>query len=644
MKKTVICLACLFLMVTASGTTRSYLDSVEQVLDTTKTLSTRLLCLYTLSYEYGLIQPHKGILFGKQCLIEAIAAKDISYQLNAYNGLGNAFETLSRFDSAKYYHHQSYLMAVQMRSPNKMALTLSNIALCDKELGNYRLALDHYLKAYKILERQQVYNPRVHVSISDMYLRLGDYKEAEFHSRRGIQKCIEFNQDYVVYNLYVNLAKCQLHAKQYDQAIGSLQHAITGLLKNTDEFSIATCYQALGDAYVAKGIFQKAYDNYTKAHVYYANLNNANGRLLSAMKAARTLVCMGTKSGSQLTALLSETETLFRKVLPNNDMLPEAYETGAETYEKLGNNTKAIDYYKHGFVLKDSLLSRERVNQMQELQVQYETQKKEFEIVTLKQSDLIKSLEIKDKDQSIQRKNTIMIIGAFLMICLGGAVYFRVQKQKLRLVFEKQLAVKDTEEKERIRMAKDIHDDLGSGLSRISFLSELILQNKGADTTENAEAIMETSRKLVVNMRDLIWALDPENTSLQGLVARIREYSNDYLEDFSIKLNLDEKNNAAQQPVSKESYRAVLMIVKESLNNIVKHAKASVVDMQISIDSKVFTLTISDNGLGMADQQRRGNGIRNMKTRIEAVGGEFVLNTENNRGTSIGVRFTFANN
>lgn len=643
MKKVFTCLFCCMLVMFATATTRKFLDSVEQVLNSDIDAVERLNCLYTLSFEYGLINPAKGIYYGQQCLKEAIAEGNLLYQLNAYNGIGNAYETLSRFDSAKYYHQQSYVVAFKMQSAGKMALTLTNIAICDKELGNYQQALQHYLKAYKILEGQKVYNPRVHVSISDMYLSMSNFEQAEYHSRLGIRKCIEFNQDYVIYNLYINLAKCQLHAKQYDLAIGNLQKAISGLLKNTDEYSIALCYNTLGSAYVAEGHFLKAQVCFAKAYLYYTRVNNANGKLLAGMNAAFLFAKSGKPNGGQLEKLLIEGETLFAQLLPNNDMLLEAYEKAAETYEMLGNNTRALYYYKRSFGLKDSLLGRERYNQLQELQTRYETQKKELEIVSLKQSDLLKSLAIKEKDQSIHRKNTTIFTGVLLVMCIAGAVYFWVQKQRLKMVFEQQLAIKDTEEKERIRMAKDIHDDLGSGLSKISFLSELILQNKGGNSVENAEAIRETAQKLVVNMRDLIWALDPENTSLQGLVARIREYSHDYLEDFSIKLNLNENNAGLQQPVSKESYRALLMIVKESLNNIVKHAKASVVDIRINIENQVFMLTISDNGVGMADMHKPGNGIRNMKTRIESVGGEFALNTQNRKGTTIDVRFELSN-
>ena len=190
------------------------------------------------------------------------------------------------------------------------------------------------------------------------------------------------------------------------------------------------------------------------------------------------------------------------------------------------------------------------------------------------------------------------------------------------------LAILQTEENERIRIAKDIHDDLGSGLSKIKFLSEII-SSKASQIPEintSIKAISETSVSLVENMRDLIWALNPENTSLQSLVARMREYASDYLHDFPVELNVDITENFSDKKITKEAHRNLFFIVKECLQNIVKHSNASLVTMKVHINDNNFNVTIKDNGKGLPETgSDKGNGLRNIKQRAEMIGGSAEL-------------------
>lgn len=146
-------------------------------------------------------------------------------------------------------------------------------------------------------------------------------------------------------------------------------------------------------------------------------------------------------------------------------------------------------YYKKYFALRDSLLNKEKLQQLMELQTKYETEKKEGQIIKLEKEQQIQALKIK-------KKNILIVFSAFLLISIVFFVYFYFNKQKLKSSFEKELAIKETEEKERLRMAKDIHDDLGSGLSKISFLSELIIRsnNLNKEVAENADLLLKHQR------------------------------------------------------------------------------------------------------------------------------------------------------
>jgi signal transduction histidine kinase len=177
-------------------------------------------------------------------------------------------------------------------------------------------------------------------------------------------------------------------------------------------------------------------------------------------------------------------------------------------------------------------------------------------------------------------------------------------------------------------------------LSKINFLSEIISQ-KTVDLPEirnNSEAVKETSKKMIENMRDLIWALNPDNTTIANLLARMREYSTDYLEDYPIEIQNDFPENPPQTAITKEAHRELFMVVKESLNNIVKHSKASKVYFTAKINPSNLEFSIKDDGEGFdIESIKNGNGLRNMKTRLQSIDGQCNVVSEHTIGTEINV-------
>lgn len=617
---------------TSKATTRIYLDSLIKALETTSEPLARLNVLYTLSFEYGFIDPPSGIRYGWQCLNLANRESNLQYQLNAYNGIANSYETLAKYDSACHFHTLSYEVAKKMGVPQKIALTLFNVGLCYKELGEYQKALKYYLTAYRLFERDSVYNPRIHFYLGEMYLKMGHFKDAEYQSRLGIKKCKEFNHDYVIYNLYINLAKCLSQKNQIDSAKHLLNSTLQGLLKHTDENSIAICYNALGELYLSCKEYEKAFASFENELLIQKKLNNHSGEQLAYLNLAYCSAHVNPANTAIINNYVNEAEKLFPAITKNDDLLMESYRRMAETNELIKNTNQSIKYYKLYYALRDTLMNKEKLKLVYDLQTKYETEKKEKQIKSLELSGYIKSLEIK-------KRNMYILVAILLVVFVAIFAYLLMFKQRLKAKYDKEMAIKRTEENERIRMAKDIHDDLGSGLSKISFLSELISRDKtqSREVSENASAITETAKRLVVNMRDLIWALDPENMTLEGLIARIREYAADYLEDVSLDLNLSTDKDIPPLPIKREFHRELLMVVKESLNNIVKHSNANQVDLMIRLANDVLLISIKDNGVGIPESAKPGNGLKNMKNRIEDLGGEFRVET-NSKGTLIDVK------
>jgi signal transduction histidine kinase len=210
--------------------------------------------------------------------------------------------------------------------------------------------------------------------------------------------------------------------------------------------------------------------------------------------------------------------------------------------------------------------------------------------------------------------------------------YVQRKLEKQKLMMEKQQAV----ERERTRIATDMHDDLGAGLTRIKFLSENIADTISLDPGERQELekLKSSSNELVEKMSEIIWAMNEKNNTLADMVFYLRSYAVDYCFENNLSCEFEVPVSIPSQIISGQMRRNIFLVMKESLHNVVKHAVAKKVSIRITT-GKSITLTISDDGKGFSNlhKQPPGNGLLNMQTRAKALNGTIKL--ENHGGTSV---------
>jgi signal transduction histidine kinase/ligand-binding sensor domain-containing protein len=227
------------------------------------------------------------------------------------------------------------------------------------------------------------------------------------------------------------------------------------------------------------------------------------------------------------------------------------------------------------------------------------------------------------------------IPGALLMIGLliaGIRFYYRRKLEKQKIILEKRQAI----EKERTRIATDMHDDLGAGLSRIKFLSETIgiKKQKHEKIEDELSSIRNYSHEMIDKMGEIVWALNEKNDSLVDLLAYVRAYTVEYLSQNGIGVQIKTDENVPDVFVSGEFRRNIYLTVKEALHNIVKHSQATRVTVDVKAVKGLF-INIYDNGVGFDENNIRlfSNGITNMKKRITGLEGRIEIKKE--RGTAI---------
>jgi signal transduction histidine kinase/ligand-binding sensor domain-containing protein len=225
-----------------------------------------------------------------------------------------------------------------------------------------------------------------------------------------------------------------------------------------------------------------------------------------------------------------------------------------------------------------------------------------------------------------------LLVGLLVVIT---RFYYRKKLEQQKAYLERQQAI----EKERTRIATDMHDDLGAGLSRIKFLSETIgiKQQRHQPVEEEISKIREYSHEMIDKMGEIVWALNEKNDTLSDLLSYTRAYAVEYLAQNGIQCQVKTPDNIPADFVTGEFRRNIFLTVKEALHNIVKHSQANSACITVT-DSKGLELRISDNGIGFDPGQTRpfSNGIANMKKRIAEIGGTFEIFTNN--GTTIQIQ------
>ena len=207
-------------------------------------------------------------------------------------------------------------------------------------------------------------------------------------------------------------------------------------------------------------------------------------------------------------------------------------------------------------------------------------------------------------------------------------LFYRRRLQQQMMAMEKQQAI----EKERTRIATDMHDDFGANLSRIKFISEKmqLLNPQDENLKTDLFKISAYSDEMAEKMNEIVWALNQRYDSLEDLISFSRAYAADYLQDKNIELKFHSIINTNKK-IQGEVRRNIFMVIKEALHNVIKHAGAKTVTIEFREQQNKLEVCLRDDGKGIDMDNIRpfANGLENMKKRMESVGGQTAIFKDN---------------
>jgi signal transduction histidine kinase len=193
-------------------------------------------------------------------------------------------------------------------------------------------------------------------------------------------------------------------------------------------------------------------------------------------------------------------------------------------------------------------------------------------------------------------------------------------------------------ERLRVQIAADLHDDVGSRLTKVAMVTEIVERQTPDDdkVKPQIQKIATTTREVIQAMDEIVWTINPKNDTLDNLTNYIFQYAQEYFQNTAVRCRLDLPARVPDMPLSTEERHNLFMAFKEALNNVLKHAGATEVRIGLSLRGDKLVLSVVDNGCGFTPNGHdSGNGLINMRNRLEQIGGVMTFESAPGNGTKV---------
>lgn len=542
-----------------------------------------------------LVFTERGMNLGFSKNDSAFAGKMIMYHGRANYFAGNYDKA-----AAEFYRAISILKAMNDK-PN-LASCHNDLAKLYRKIRNLDLAMDNY----------------------DISLKLF----SQVKDSAGI--CMVLNESGVVYE----------YQKDYKKAIEKYNASKTIAEKLNDSLAVSYSLSFIAGVYTLQGKFNEAEQLLLEAFEIRKALNIQLPTALLLADLGNNALMKGDYAKAKNYLVQSNTIAF---ALNYDQLMAENYEKLAEVAQQQGDFKMALNFFKKGVAVRDSIYTLEKTKQIDELSTQYKTQKKEHQIRFL--------------SEEIKRKNILLFSAIIVFLLSALLVWSFIHRRKLKTQAKMNLeimkhrqqvttAVIEASEKERQRIAQELHDGVGQMLSATKMnLSafenrvEIDDANEKKSLIQIVKLVDDSCKEVRAVSHNMMASSLSKNTlekALRSLIEPLQEKS------LIIHLFTEGVNKKMDFNVEIMLYR----IVQECLNNIIKHSKATVVDITLIKDDKEISLTVEDNGVGFVQKNRQsdGVGLQSIKARVAYLEGTIEIESASNAGTVIAIHAPLKSN
>lgn len=499
-------------------------------------------------------------------------------------------------------------------------------------------ALDRYQRSIGVLKRMgdQRRIGISHANIGAIHTDLGDHTKALQHCDSSMASCTLAGDTACMGNAALNSGTALLQLRDTAAAYTRFLEAERLHQRSGDERSLALALGNLGNLDRAAGRSGMAEQRLTTA------LGIAE-RIMDERQQAILLRSIGLLRGAQgrrREAIAFNERSLA--LAQASSMAAEVFDAAGSLhilYKEAGDLRKALAMHELYATMMDSLHNEQGREELLRAQIAFGFRQQALQdslafVAEREQAENARVLaEVK---ASNQRKLLLAVLVGVLVI--GSSITWSIIDRRRRAeAFAREQAILQ----ERMRIASDMHDDLGAGLSGLKLRSEMALRvEKDPAKRQQLQSMAASAGELIGSMRQIIWTMGQDQSTLEDWVVYTTSYARSYCaeNDLAIVVNTDPEWPSVQ--LSVEQRRNLFLVVKEALHNVVKHAHASTVKLDLHCGDALEVI-LEDDGIGLPPEAAKGagNGLRNMQRRMQEVGGSATLEIgQDQRGTRLVLR------
>jgi signal transduction histidine kinase len=550
-------------------------------------------------------------------------------------GIGGYYYHSGEYEKAIETNKQAYIYAEQMGNDQCRSQIENNMAIAYSGLGDYELALQHYLTALKYADKDtsRMAKAALQLNIGDLLIRSRKDSMALSYLEQAENLGKERNHPYLLGMVSINKGVA------YNN-LGALLKGKAYLLKARDIAAdngfftmeeqallhLATNSREAGDIKEALQYTEDGLKVNSIQHAVKMGLLLQKGLSYFELKEYD-------KAETSLLSALDSSKSAGNSVRADRATLSDLYQALAKTYRAQGRFDKAIEYYEAYYTIKDSIFKSTFNGKVDRLQQDFEAASKNNELIK-------KELLISQQKATIQKKN-IVTCGIILLSLLSGSFLFmhfrtrqRMQKQENEIATWR--ASMDGEEKERTRLARQLHDSIGGSLSTVQmWFGTLQKRHREIGSSGDYGEAMQLLGSTLAEVRETAHHLMPELLLRHGLTEAVRIFCNTVQKAGHLKIEYQYYGYIGQLNSSLELI--IYRHIQELLQNVVKHADASFALVQLSRHDNILSVTVEDNGRGMDEVvlNSPGMGLQNIKRNINNMTGQFSINSSKGKGCTV---------
>ncbi len=572
----------------------------------------------------------------KNYFIASEKINDKSAMAFAKNNEGNVYIELGNYLEAIEKYNEALALRKSIKDSSGIAMSYNNIGFIYKDLGDYEKAISNFLYALKIYESLEdkkaigtTYN-----YIAIVYWKKKDYSLAHSYLDKAFKihflnndesnMAISMHTKGIIYN----------EENKYDSAKYYYEDVKNIYKKQQDIRQLAAIYQAIGELYQKQNHFDSA--------IYYFSKSIENNHAIQNKRSIGGLYV------ELANAFIKNNETAISKIyldsafqiislIPKKENWLLYYQTLSDYDNKIGDNVASLANLKKSILYKDSILNEENQKAIADMQVKYDVEKKDQQIV-------LQKTQIEKKNYMLFSMVAIIVFTFLLSISYYNRIKIK-QKAKLQeeVMKQQEIATKmvlEAEERERKRIGSDLHDGIGQLMSAAKMNLSAIEGNIDFKNIDDKNAFIKTISLVDEScreVRNVSHSIMPNALLRVGLSNALKEFI-EKLDNRLLKINLH--SYGLNERIDSNIETVLYRVIQECVNNVIKHSKANSLDISLIKDEDGISVTIEDNGIGfnVAEAKNKGGiGLKNMIARINFLKGTLDIDSAIGKGTLIAI-------